>query len=100
MRGEQQPSGRGAGQAGRKNQGLSLCVWHKGPPCSQETHVSNWILAATLRKRLFGKRKGIGGFQDCYRPRGPFIRPGRPAWARPLDAGRGRFGPESSSFSP
>lgn len=75
-------AGEGQGRLGGRIRG-SASVWDKGPLCSRETHVSNWILAATLRKWLFGKRKSISGFRDCYKPRGPFIGP-RPALARML----------------
>lgn len=74
-----QPCRRGAGHAGEGEQGLGSCVWDKGPPCSQETHVSNWILAAALWKRLLGKRKGNPGIQGCCPPWGHLV--ALPAWA-------------------
>lgn len=85
--GDHSPAGEGRVTPGEGERGLSSCVWDKGPPCSQETHVSNWILAAALWERLLGERKGNPRIQGCCPPQGHLV--ALPAWP---DAGPG-WGP-------
>lgn len=65
--------------SGRSGWGSRDPWWnHRGQPGSQETHISNGILDAALRKRLLGRRESHTRDSGALQAQGHYLAPAYP----------------------